>query len=208
MLLRTLPLALSLSVAAGLLGGCGAGEAIFGPETFTLNAPATLDGYVVASGGVLENSTTNAIAVGDNGSEGRRGFVRFTLAGLPAGADIQSSELRLAQAAVSGVPYGSLGDVRMDHVDIGVALDAGDYAAVALDFDIGAMSLTAALDVKVLDVTAKVIEDVAAARTTSDFRLRFPIADDGDAIEDSAHFEDMENHLFTNAVPVLVIQYK
>jgi hypothetical protein len=209
MLLRTLALPASLVLGAGLVGGCGAGEAIFGPETYTLHAPSTLDGYVTSAGAVLTNSTANGIAVGDNDADqGRRGFVRFNIAGLPLGAEIESAELRLAQAAVTGLPYVTLGTLRVDHVDIGAALDAVDYAAVALLANVGTLSTDATLTVKFLDVKAEILADIAAARTTSDFRLRFTTQDDGDGLFDTAHFEDMENNLATGAYPELVIVYK
>ena len=208
MTLRTLALPASLALAAGLLGGCGAGEAIFGPETFTLHAPSTLDGYVTSAGTVLSNSTANGIAVGDNDADqGRRGFVRFNIAGLPLGAEIESAELRMAQASITGLPY-ALGNVLVDHVDIGAGLDATDYAAVALLANVGTLSSDVVLTVKFLDVKAEILADIAAARTTSDFRLRFPITTDGDGLIDSAHFEDMENNLSTGAYPELVIVYK
>jgi hypothetical protein len=208
MTLRTLALPTSLALAAGLLGGCGAGEAIFGPETFTLHAPSSLDGYVLSTGGVLTSSSLG-IAVGDNtANAGRRGFVRFNIAGLPAGAEIESAELRMAQADVTGLPYATLGNVVVDHVDIGLVLDATDYASAALLANIGTLSSDVTLTVKFLDVKAEVLADIAAARTTSDFRLRFPVQTDLDALTDSVHFEDMENDLLTGAYPELVIVYK
>jgi hypothetical protein len=113
----------------------------------------------------------------------------------------------MAQAAVTGLPY-ALGNVLVDHVDIGAALDATDYAAVALLANVGTLSTDAVLTVKFLDVKAEVLADIAAARTTSDFRLRFPATTDGDGLIDSVHFEDMENNIGTGAYPELVIVYK
>lgn len=208
MLLRHTFLPGSLALVAGLLGGCGAGAAIFGPEIQTLHAPSTLDGYVTSAGFVSTNST-NGIAVGDNAAdEGRRGFVRFNIAGLPAGVEIVSAELRLAQAAVLGAPYATLGTVRVDHVDLGVGLDAGDYAAAPLLSNFAVLSSDAVLTVKVVDVKARVLADIAAARTTSDYRLRFPTASDLDGVIDSALFEDVENNNATGVFPELVIEYK
>jgi hypothetical protein len=209
MLLRNLRLPASLALVTGLLGGCGAGAAIFGPEIITLTSPSTLDGYTTSAGDVVPDSASNGIGVGDNGSDdGRRGFVRFSLVGLPLGAEIVSAELRMAQAAVTGSPYASLGDVRVDHVNIGAALDAGDHFAVPLLWDVGPLATDGALLVKTLDVTARVLADIAAGRPTSDYRLRFEVGSDLDGAVDTAHFEDIENNLGTGAYPVLVIEYK
>lgn len=193
--------------AAALLGGCGAGASLFGSPEIVVHQPAILDGYVTA-GGFPFPTSVNAIAVGDNGAEGRRGFVRFSLAGIPAGAEIVSAVLHLAQADVTGAPYASLGTMRVDHMDLGVGLDGGDYLAAAFVSDIGTLSTNAVLDVKSLDVTSRVAADLLAGRTTSDYRLRFPIQNDGDVAVDSAHMEDMENNKGSGQAPLLTITYK
>ena len=199
----------SLALAvAGLLSGCGAGGGLFGSSEVTTNEPSTLDGYVTSDGIVVANGAS-AMAVGDNGADnGRRGFVRFTLAGIPSGATIVEAVLHLAQADVTGAPYATLGSVRVDHMDLGAGLDAGDYAAAPLVSDVGTLSGNAALETKSLDVSSSVAADVAAGRSTSDYRLRFLVTTDFDGIIDTAHFEDMENNQASGQVPVLTVVWK
>jgi hypothetical protein len=208
-MLRTSLLSGSFALAAAaLLGGCGAGGGLFDSPEIVSNQPATLDGYVTSSGIVVATGP-NGIAVGDNaGDDGRRGFVRFSLAGIPGGAELVSATLHMAQAAVTGVPYATLGNVRVDHMDLGPGLDAGDYGLAALDLDIGALSSNAALEVKSIDVTAQVAADRIAGRPTSDFRLRFLAMTDLDGLIDSAQFEDLENNQGSGQVPLLTVVYK
>jgi hypothetical protein len=51
-------------------------------------------------------------------------------------------------------------------------VDKGDYSASALDA-LGSLSSDADLEYKSLDVTAAVLADIAAGRTSSDFRVSF-----------------------------------
>jgi hypothetical protein len=200
-------LALSL---AGLLTGCGGGGIFFGdPETVT-NEPATLDGYVTSAGAVVAASATNGIGVGDNNAnEGRRGFVRFTLAGIPSDAEIVSAQIQLFQGGLDGNPYATLGTIRVDHMDLGAGLDAGDYNAAALVSDVGTLSINWNIEAKTLDVTTSIAADLMAGRPTADFRLRFHLGNtDADGLNDTARFQDMELNLPAGTAPLLTVVWK
>jgi hypothetical protein len=139
---------------------------------------------------------------------GHRQLYSFDLAEIPVGRTILSAELRIFQAVVVGNPYGELGDVVVDHVEYGPSLDGGDYAGGTLTPEVGTLSSDPTFGVKTLDVTAEVIADRAAARTRSEFRLRFgdfDSSDDGSA--DYAQFVDSEGSTFFDR-PVLVVRYE
>ena len=71
------------------------------------------------------------------------------------------------------------GDLRIDHVDLGFGLDVNDWSTPLLAGIIGSVSIDGLLEAKTLDVTAAVQVDMAAARTTSDYRLFFIGPPDG-----------------------------
>jgi hypothetical protein len=202
------PIRLSSLFPVVLLAGCGAAEfGSPGPEFVVLPSVPGVDGYTT-SAAFVSTAGANAIAVGDNaGDDGRRGFVRFDLSAIPAGATVLSAVLHLYQGDIDGVPYG-LGSVRVDHIDVGAALDAGDHFAAAIALDIGVLSTDNVLEWKTLDVTAAVAADVAGVSPTSDFRLRFPVGTDGDGVLDTAMFEDAEGHLATGLFPTLSVTYQ
>jgi hypothetical protein len=170
--------------------------------------PAVLDGFVTDDG-FVDTATSSAVAVGDTDGtfdNYARGFVRFDRSSLPPGATVVSATLRLHQSAVTGAPYATHGDVLVDHVDIGTSLDAGDFGALPLIPALGTLSDDAGIESKDVDVTAAVLADVLAGRTTSDFRLYFPLPTDGDGAEDYVQFDDVEGH-FGDGVPVLEVEY-
>ncbi len=197
--------AVVLVSALPLLSGCGGGGT--GSVTFTIASTASVDGFVTNTAFV---DTGTPISAGDtDGSFGNvaRGFVQFDRSGIPAGATVLSAVLRLHQSAVFGVPYASLGNVVVDHVVIGLSLDAADFGASPLQADVGVLSSNAVVGLKSLDVTAQVVADVAAARSSSDFRLRFPLGSDANALDDYAQFNDGEDSFGNGILPLLVVRY-
>lgn len=196
---------LVLVCAIPLLSGCGGGGA--DSVTFTVASTASVDGFVTNTAFV---DTGTPVSVGDtDGSFGNvaRGFVQFDRSGIPVGATILSAVLRMHQSAVFGAPYASLGNVVVDHVVIGLSLDAADFGASALQADVGGLSSNATLGLRSLDVTTQVLADIAAARSTSDFRLRFPLASDADALDDYAQFNDGDDSFGNGILPLLVVRY-
>ncbi len=116
--------------------------------------------------------------------------------------------LRMHQSAVIGAPYATLGSVIVDHVDIGLTLDAADFGAAALQAGVGLLSSDATVGPKSLDVTSQVLADIAAARPRSGFRLRFPVASDADAADDFAQFNDGEDSFGNGLLPFLIVSYE
>lgn len=203
-------------LAALALPGCGGSGGSGGggvPVPVTVVIPSTLarDGDIRSEGTV--NTAGAGLFVGDIDGiipgASSRAVVGFdlTAAGIPAGATIQTATLSLEQNVGTGSPYTDLGNVLVDHVDLGLAVDATDYAANTLLAGFGTLSTDATLGVKTLDVGARVQADLTAGRTSSDFRLRFATDTDGDGNTDVAYFVDTENAFALGQPPLLKVVY-
>jgi len=191
-----------------LVAGCGGGGGDGGPATttVTLHSTPTIDGTVID--GVLVNTSTYALQVGDTiAAAGKRGFLRFSITGIPSGATIVSAELRVHQSFVFGSPYASLGNVVVDQVQIGTALDLGDFGAVGVVE--GTLSSDASLGYKTLDVTDAVESDHMLAHPNTDFRLRTSLLlTDSDSVQDDTQWDDAEDTAGSGNVPLLVVTYQ
>ena len=178
------------------------------PQTFTITATASLDGYVSNSGSVI--TASGAPLTGDRDAIlaglAFRQFYSFDLSQLPVNADIDTATLRLYQAAVDGTPYISLGNVIVDHVNYGNNLTGNDYNNLAITSNIGVLSTTGVIEYKSLAVTTAVRNDLSVGRTRSQFRLRMSIQDaDTDGTSDSVSFSDAEQSCCLGQPPQLLI---
>jgi hypothetical protein len=183
-------------------------------ETVTLTSQAALDGFRSNSGGgnnTIEIRAGNGAMVGSPSFElVTRGFMSFNLAGIPAGAQIQSIELRFFQVEVEGNPYGKLGNPLLQHVDYGSSLDDAAYNAPALDsLILAAHTSPSEWYVVTTDTIVDWIEqDLAAGRPRCQMRLQFSPETDGDGLEDSVSFESGDNYYGTGNRPQLTITYR
>lgn len=193
--------------AALLLTACGGGgDGANADVTLLISSEASLDGFVADNAFVDANSE---VSVGDTDgtfANVTRGFVRFKLEDIPAGATLIAAELRLFQFQVMGTPYTSHGSLVADHVNLGGTLDATDFAAVPIQAGIATISTDATLEYKSTRVTASVAVDIAAGRTTSDFRLRFVLGSDADGVDDFVSFNDGMSP--SDVAPMLVVTYR
>lgn len=203
---------LTAVMCALALGGCELGDPVGGgpggqETTVNLASTAALDGFAGGNGAIGTASTLTL--TGDISSvtnNGFRQFFSFDVSGIPAGSSIVSATLRLHQTAVSGNPYTDLGDVVVDHMDYGLSLDPGDYAAAPLAANIGTLSTDDDFVYKQLAVASQVRADIMAPRVRSQFRLRFSTADySNDGQSDFVQFADADAS--TNN-PVLVVRYR
>src|SRR5262245_41915179 len=177
-----------LSLVVALLGLSRCGGGTDGPATLIAPPVAAVDGVVFSTGGV---NTVAGVSVGDhNGPGNTQGFFRFDIHALPPPSQIVSVTLHAYQFLIYGTPYASLGTLLVDHVDVGPALDSADHGAAPIVAGFTSFPSDPALGWRVVDVTARVLADLAAQRTTSDFRLRFSVANDGDGMEDDPRFND------------------
>jgi hypothetical protein len=154
-----------------------------------------------------EGSVTSGYLAGDGRTNvGNRMFFGFDLSSLPSDAIIVSARLQAADVGGgSGDPYSTMGDLLLDHVDVGASLDATDFAASALSSHIAILSQVRA-GAKDAEVTAAVAADVAAGRSTSDFRAGFRDLTDGDSEIDTAVF--LDDTFSPGLGPRLVVVYR
>ena len=210
---------LTLGLLALLLSACGGGGGDDPapppiPAAVALVSDSALDGYLgfVSASATDVRNLENAIAVGDNdrfvARRSIRGFLSFDLRALPAGTRVLSATLQVYQTSVSGAPYTTLGEIRADHVDYGEALDYDEFGIPFLGSSTaGVISRDPSLGWKLLDVTDRVVADLADGRTRSQYRLRFGIRYDDDAVNDWALFEDGDMSQGTSNPPLLAIEF-
>lgn len=172
-------------VLALLAGGCGGGGGA-SDDTPARVLPAELgfSGYATSAGGYQLNF---APLVGDGaGLISRRALVRFDLSEVPSRAQVLEATLRVFQVGTTGAPYTDFGDMVVDHVRMGAALDGTDFDGGTLSPAFAVAFTGPAQGYRSLNVTAQVAADLAAGRTTSDYRFLFPDAPGPDELEDAA----------------------
>ena len=209
--LRRWRLWFAAATVAGVWAGCG-GSPTAPSVSVTLPSEASIDGFVRSDGTAV--TAGGGPGVGDLEQFvpgiGYREFYSFNLAGIPPTATLNSATLNLFQAAVYGAAYPTHGFVVVDHVDVGTALDPGDYAGNTLTPDLGILSINPAIGYKTIDVLAAVKADLAAGRSRSQFRLRFSVLDfNNDGQNDFAEFTDVEDSCCSvSRAPGLAIAYR
>jgi len=174
-------------------------------KTKILSSVDSLDGFRSSSGGGASNLE---IRVGRDSSSVSRGFVGFEISEIPSSAEIQSAVLKIYQVKTSGKPYKSGGNLKLDHLTFGDALDKTDYALPALTTNFAVISESEKAGWKEADITDKLKNDLANARSVSQYRIHFENElTDKDADGDFVYFESEENTLKTGNTPQLVVKY-
>jgi hypothetical protein len=181
-----------------------------GPTSVTLTGQAALDGYVIDG---QSSYNTQDIRVGNystaSGERAYRGFMSFDLSGLPAGATIQSIQLRFYQVDIKGDPYGKLSSFRLKHVDYGPSLEVADYdTPILASADLpNRTSPDEWYEVSGTTIRDWIQDDLNNHRPRAQFRLQFsPETDDG-VTADYVSFESGNNSFGTGNVPQLIITY-
>lgn len=175
-------------------------------ETQVLKGNASLDGYRSSNNG---GSNTVEIWVGRNNVATFRGFVSFDLKSLPGNVTIEKAVLSLRHIGRVGKPYTVGGNVVVDHIDYGVSLEASDYNRVAIKTHIGVLSDNDIFEIKKLEVTDSVKNDLYYKRGRSQYRLRFSTETiGGQPSGDIAWFDPEENLYQGHTPPQLEITFK
>jgi hypothetical protein len=171
----------------------------------TISATESLDGFRSSNAG---GNNSVDIRAGRNSNLVTRGFVSFDLSEVPAGADIQSANLRLYQTDTDGNPYAVGGALKIDHLNYGDSLDNSDYSSAAILSSFATLTTNNVVEWKDADVTSQVKDDIATGRSRSQFRIHFTTeVKGGDVTGDFAYFESAENDEGTGNTPQLVIKY-
>jgi hypothetical protein len=202
------PLLLTLLTLTGC-GGSGGGGEPSAPVTVVIPSTPARDGNIRPGGFVYMSSMFVGDIDGISPGMTQRSVVGFDLigSGIPSGATIVSATLALQQSPGWGTPYTDLGNLLVDHVDLGAGIDGTDFTGGTLAAGFGVLSTDAALVVKSLEVGARVQADLTAGRTFSDFRLRFAADSNGDGADDYIQFNDSENSAPPGPKPVLTVTY-
>jgi len=182
------------------------------PVTITLTGEGILDGYSLNDG---TGSNSREILIGNGevlsptGELVARGFMSFDLSEIPAGATIESAELRFYQKEIEGSPYQKLGNLVLEHVYYGNSLDESAYDTPALS--------TAVLELESAPAAWYVLSDptivhwvqssLAAGLARQQFRLQFSRETDGDGQEDWIAIEGGGSILGSPQAPRLILTY-
>jgi hypothetical protein len=177
-----LPAAALLKLPA-LLPACG-GSGGADPVTVSIPSSAALDGDVSSAGVVATINTVGGVGDMDGSTPGLTfaAFFSFDISSIPAGVQVTGATLRIRNNNDNGSPQVDHGEVLVDDVDYGSALDAADPVQVF------ASAFTVLDDdtflPQVLPMTARVAAAVAAGRPRFQLRLRYAIPGDDDGAND------------------------
>lgn len=131
----------------------------------------------------------------------------FDVRGLPAGSVVTEAYLVVRQIRVQGDPYGKLGQLVLDLVQLPIGTihyDAGFHA------ELGALSGNASLGSRSLTITDAIRGVVGAGWTRCQLRLRWyaPVVDFPDHVTDYVVFSDGESLAAGYEPPTLVVRYR
>lgn len=204
---------LALSVLALLspllLASCGGGGSA-GPVTVVLPSEGRLEGTIEADASTV---FVEDLVVGDRSNQpvaaGIRVCFSFDVSGIPVGATVQKATLRVVQRLVVGAPYATLGGILVDEVVFGDTLDLGAYdRSYPLNQGLGPISADDTLEPRTLDVTAAVQDAIQASRSHAQFRLRFAVETNSDAVSDQTHFWSTFAATTPDDAPTLQVTYQ
>jgi len=170
-----------------------------------LKATTQLDGFRSSNGG---GNNSVDIRAGRNENLVTRGFISFDIDEIPEGATITEVILKLYQVRVIGSPYTTSGVLEVDHLTYGDALDGNDYSMAALLSGFATLSKNKTSGWKETAVTNAIQDDVANARSKSQFRIHFETeVKGGNVAGDFTYFESADNSEGTGNTPQLIVKY-
>ncbi len=174
-------------------------------KTKVISSTASLDGFRSSNNG---GNDAVEVRAGRNENLVTRGFVSFSLTDIPSGSTITEATLRLYQGQIIGNPYGVGGSIKLDHLNYGDSLDSSDYGMAALVSSFVTLTSNATVEWKDALVTTQLKDDVANARSRSQYRIHFTTENTGGNVTgDFAYFESADNNMGTGNTPQLVVKY-
>jgi hypothetical protein len=179
--------------------------------TVSLTSQAVLDGYVVGGQGsynMLDIRAGNISAIANE--RVFRGFLSFSLAGIPTSATILSTELRFYQQELVGDPYGKLAPLLLKHVDYGSSLDVGDFDGPELHSAVLTPPHTSPAEWYTITsgtIASWIEDDLDSGRGRFQCRIQFSTETDDGLTTDYVHFESGNDSNGTGNLPQLTITY-
>ncbi len=172
----------------------------------TLFSVPGLDGFITSSGSI--NSTLE-VRAGRNTALVTRGFITFDLNEIPSVAKLEEATLRIYQTKLIGNPYAQGGNLKIDHLTFGDALDNSDYGMAALVSNIATLSTNNKIEWKETSVLDAIKDDLANVRSKSQFRIHFTSENTGGETSGDFSYFDSGNNYPGNSgnKPELVIKY-
>lgn len=206
----------TVALLALLLASCGGGgggdppPVVWDELEMDVYSVAARDGFVRSDG--IAHAAAGSAAAGDVDDAGNGTCMvmlySFDTSTLPDEAVIDLASLNVFKAGVVGTPFADLGDLLVDHVEIGAELDPTDYDQHTLEAAIGTLASPFPQDFMAVDVTDQVRADRVAGRRYSEFRVRFAVASDADGESDHVLLNDAENSRGNGIVPLIYLQYR
>jgi len=192
----------------GDTGGGGDGFFVFRP---TLVEEATVVSDVPTGGAVTEIVVPPPIQVGAGlGANIRihRAVFSFDLTSLPDGATIDSATLYMHQYNVIGSPYAQMGDLVVDHVDLGAGLDVADFDGGTIVEAFATLSSSPAIATYTVEVKERVEVDLFNGRTVSSFRIYFVTDESATVNQQLVSLADTQGGGPSNVDPMLLVDYR
>ncbi len=144
-------------------------------ESLTIQIDRANSGYISENGFVADNSDAFVGTIPDvSGFLEQRGILSFELPNFPSGATVVSAELRTLQGAKTGEPYPQVVNIIVDHMQTSIAgMQVNDFASTPRAvLATPPLSNNELQELKTLDVTDQVADDVDAGNDIVRFRLR------------------------------------
>ena len=206
---RKLSLVAALGAVAIVIAGCPGTERMTSPPnqiiTDTILSASAQTGTIWsgAEGSGLPATAypgTNVLVGNEDGSingTAVRGFIGFDISGLPKTITIRQATLTATQCAFGGFPFDNLGNVIVQHMSYSVPLDTTAFFATPIDASLDTLSDTTTLGPRTVTVTSSVSSDVAAGRSSSQYRLSMSGADlNADGVSDFVAYATDSAHTY------------
>ncbi len=187
---RVLRVALASSLLPALASCGGGGGGGGGPDVLTVTLPIdmTQTGSIDSAGFVFSAASSGLVFVGDQFALGSdlefRGFLSFSLVGVPTNIVIDSAVLTMKGHVESGDPWTNLDFAFADKLNLGGTLGPAAFGAAGTAPALFPIFLTGADQTKSLDVTAALNSNLNENNSTMTVRVFFDGAPENNSLSD------------------------